>query len=151
MSLIVKIGKKSPAAFDAVMERMSQIEDHNRSILKDAVYNDSNQLVDAADFLDELPTSRYGAAYLHSHLPFGWDLKIWLKMCRKNTRQRKIMAISLRMADIDREDFIRECNSLRRKKQPLSKTQQAYYELRKIKQEAGQEQQTSLKGYKRIN
>ena len=86
-------------------ERSEQIEKHNRTIDNDVLLNNERQLSIAASALlyeseikDAIPAlqSRY------FFQPYGWDTKIWQKMCEKSYKDRLVIAGALIAAEIDR-------------------------------------------------
>ena len=83
-------------------ERENQIS-KGRSIEKDIQINKDKQLLDASVLLmlyeDQAQYSDYE---YHECVPDGWDLDIWVKMCRKPYIERLSIAGALVSAEIDR-------------------------------------------------
>lgn len=85
-------------------ERHEQIEKHGRTVDLDATMNLAGQLTIAAEFLIQpgeyqRPNADEG---ILENIPYGWDDRIWLKMCYKNQKERLVIAGALIAAEIDR-------------------------------------------------
>ena len=78
------------------IERLEQIEKHNRSIVDDVSLNGGEQLRLAAI---RLLTDSFERDCMK---PNGWDERLWCKMANKNYMQRLIISGALIAAEIDR-------------------------------------------------
>lgn len=78
-------------------ERQEQIEKHGRTVEEDVRFNTKGQLSVAAGILSQ----RYIPDRLNL-IPKDWDSLIWLKMLRKQYKERLIIAGALIAAEIDR-------------------------------------------------
>lgn len=82
------------------IERQEQIDKHGRTIKSDIETNKAYQLTEAAAVLStELFRSskkRFAA------MPDDWDDEVSLKMCRKNRKERLIIAGALIAAELDK-------------------------------------------------
>ena len=76
-------------------EREEQIYKHGRTIEKDFIENDKDQLIHGAVGL------LYNNQRRDSLFPAGWDTEIWRKMTSKSKKERIIMSGALLAAHID--------------------------------------------------
>jgi hypothetical protein len=76
-------------------ERKEQIEKHGRTVRDDVRFNKVRQLASGAKRLIEINPDPLNA-------PFDWDVDIWQKMCRKDYKERLVIAGALIAAEIDR-------------------------------------------------
>lgn len=81
-------------------ERTEHFTKHNRTLEKDMLYNDYDQLTKAASALID---KNIGFALRVALLPTRWNLDIWQKMCNKPYKARLIIAGALIAAQIDIE------------------------------------------------
>lgn len=85
-------------------ERQEQISKHGRTVYHDSKINDQEQLAKAAAYLIECDESDEDK--LHGlYCPNGWDLLVWLKMCKKHQIERLIISAALLAAEIDRIEY----------------------------------------------
>lgn len=81
------------------IERMEQLEKHNRTIAEDVTLNADGQLSLAAGILSQKNIPK---EYADNLIPKGWDEVIWRKMVEKPYFDRLIIAGALIAAELDR-------------------------------------------------
>lgn len=88
-----------------VRERYEQIHKHGRTIANDVMWNAEGQMRRAIELLvrDEVLSDHV----IHVLCPFGWDAKIWEKMCRKPYIERLAIVGAFCAAEIDRLEKIK--------------------------------------------
>ena len=91
-------------------EREEQIMKHNRTVLKDILENTDFQLSQAASVLCiNYPTQCLTVEDVEvDHIPYGWNMEIWVKIVNKSYEERLVIAGALIAAELDR---INECYS----------------------------------------
>lgn len=83
-------------------ERQEQIEDHGRTIEKDVVENENNQLARGAEML---LASEHDEGIDRESYPIGWDLNICDHMLSKTYLEKLVIAGALIAAEIDRLQY----------------------------------------------
>jgi len=89
-----------PGTLRILEERISQIVEHDFTVVKDIKLNSNRQLTKAARKLVSISTE------LVDYPPEGWDKKMWAKMCNKSYSERLIIAGALIAAEYDRVNSI---------------------------------------------
>lgn len=82
-------------------ERQEQIEKHQFTIDYDRKNNNHYQLSEAAGLLTMIDMDDLEVTF-EECCPSEWDELIWEKMCKKNYKERLIIAGALIAAEIDR-------------------------------------------------
>lgn len=81
-------------------ERVSQIVEHDFTVIRDIKLNSDRQLTRAARKLISVSTE------LVNYPPKGWNKEMWAKMCNKSYSERLIIAGALIAAEYDRVNKI---------------------------------------------